>query len=459
MCWIAFRQVREREDTNETLDFMYRWLDSDVGATLEALEARAAPEPYYLVQPLSHDGQPWDRRSYVHRAFSPQAPKLLRAIRAKARKREGRLVTFAQLAKELRSEVTRKTREEEQIDHAQKEMVETVRASRLTVWARRYVKREMSIGVHEPVPVSIFMNDMVTITHWGKIGAAPHHATAILSYHDPEYREATFKTAQVLELWPPALLKSEYENSIGSYPDKVVTQARKFGESCILTDAIARLVYGSNYDGRYYAAPGNHHEETEARHRRKLDVLYPTVSGLPNVPKRGQMGSIRYDIAMTLWAHEAATRWKKCEDRLHAALVAGSIKAFDANGQAVPAEFWLANNCRNPETYRFRLKGKDIAGLGAVLVNATFTASVCVQTGLTPNALPADMASDPKAVAAYDVMVAYARERLASQRTREKRDALAQVVSRKTGYPVGKARNLYRHLPVDLKNPPRKALS
>ena len=73
--------------------------------------------------------------------------------------------------------------------------------------------------------------------------------------------------------------------------------------------------------------------------------------------------------------------------------------------------------------------------------------------------LPAELASDPKAVSAFDAMVTVAKARVASGGTREKRDALAQLVSEQTGYPVRKARDLYRHLPEELRNPTRTTLS
>lgn len=205
MDWIAFRQVRERDDIDETLDFVFRWSDSDVGPILEALEARADAEPYYVVQPSLYDGDPWDRRSYVHRAFSPAAPKLLRAIRAKARKREGRLVTYADLAAALRSEILHTTEENELLKHAHQKLMEAVRAARLPVWARQDVKRghENPAAVHAPAPIAIFMNELVTVTEWGTIGADSDHATAIYSYQGPEFRDVRFVTADVLAVWPP----------------------------------------------------------------------------------------------------------------------------------------------------------------------------------------------------------------------------------------------------------------
>jgi len=205
LSWIAFKEVRPRPDSDEAIDFTYRWSDSDAGPVLEALEARASVEPYCTVQPLILDGRPWDGNSYVHRAFSPVSPKMLRWIRAKARQREARLVTYSELAATLRAELETLADENRRIGEAQHALMEELRASRLTAWAKRDIRRgEVNpAAVHEAVPFSIFMDELVVVTEWGTIGPDPEHPTAIFRYHGPQFRDVRFATADVLAIWPP----------------------------------------------------------------------------------------------------------------------------------------------------------------------------------------------------------------------------------------------------------------
>ena len=445
--WIAWGQAKTLGDIQDQgWDAVVRWGTSALGQVLEALEARSAPEPYCTIR---EEFSPRGR-------FSRKGPSVLREIRARARKRTGMLVSYSELASELRGEI--EGLREDFIVHAVAELMEALRAKKITARGQRHhANGDKNPGAeHTSIPVDALIHPSVTIQLWNQIGIDAD--TDLLAWRAAKgmaYEDVRLKTSEVLALWPPDPARTAPCNGIGGRPERAAPRTKEIGESCIITDAIARLAYGSSYDGRYYAAPGNKYEEAEARNLRKADVQYPTVSRLPNVPDSRQISPEQYEAAMPRWVQENTARWKGSESLLHAALQAGSIKAFDASGRAVPAEFWLANNCRSPETYRFRLKGKDITGLGAASVNATFSPDGRVHTGSTSNGLPADLASDPKAVAAYDVMVTYARERLESQGTREKRDALAPAVSRKTGYPVRKARELYRYLPEELRNPTR----
>lgn len=204
LSWIAFKDVRPRPGSDEAIDFAYRWSDSDAGPVLEALEARAAVEPYCVVRSLFRDRQPWDGRSYCHRAFSPIGPKMLRWIRATARQREGRLVTYPELASMLRAELATLADENRRVEQARHELMEALRASRLAAWAKRDISRgeENPAAVHEEVPARIFMDERWVVTEWGTIGPDPEHPTAWYHQHGPHFREVRFLTADVLKVWP-----------------------------------------------------------------------------------------------------------------------------------------------------------------------------------------------------------------------------------------------------------------
>jgi hypothetical protein len=95
LSWIAFNKIRPRGDFGDAADFTLRWGHSNAGPVLEALEGRAAPAPFCVVQPVVADDVSWDGEAYAHRTSSPDSPRMLRWIRAMARQREARLVTYA----------------------------------------------------------------------------------------------------------------------------------------------------------------------------------------------------------------------------------------------------------------------------------------------------------------------------------------------------------------------------
>jgi hypothetical protein len=136
LSWIAFGKIRPRPDSDED-GRTYRWGHSWVAPTLAAPEARASDNPCYIVQPVTLDDQPWDRKSYVHPAFSPEAPQWLRRLRAKARKREGRLVSYTELAAMLRAEVAANAEEDSRVTKVRHDLLEALRASKLTAWGKR----------------------------------------------------------------------------------------------------------------------------------------------------------------------------------------------------------------------------------------------------------------------------------------------------------------------------------
>jgi hypothetical protein len=202
--WIAFPEVRPEPDDAEGIDVALRWSDSDLAVVLEALKARASAQPFYLVQPVILDGQPWDRKSYGHRLRSPSGPEGLRRIRAAARRREGRLLTFPELAQMLRHELTQLERQVRLLDEALTAVTEAVRVGKLDAWALQDTpKGELDpSAVYARVPPSVLFNDMVALTELGSIGADPDHPIAIFKYRGPRYREVRFRSEDVLALWP-----------------------------------------------------------------------------------------------------------------------------------------------------------------------------------------------------------------------------------------------------------------
>ena len=203
LSWIAFAELRPRADGTGAVDFTLRWGHSFACPTLEALNARAASEPYCTWQPLELDGQPWDGDSYAHPASSPNGPQMLRWIARQARGRLGRVVTFEELAAILRSELDVLRRDDELVDLAKRDLLEALRAGILTGWGKRDTRRgEPNLTAeYEAIKKEIFLNELVGITVWGTVGADPEHPTA--KYRGPSFSEVRFYSADVLQVFPP----------------------------------------------------------------------------------------------------------------------------------------------------------------------------------------------------------------------------------------------------------------
>jgi hypothetical protein len=198
LSWIAFSEVRPRDD------FTLRWGHRNAGPVLEALEARAAPAPFCVVQPIVADDVPWDRNAYAHKAWSRDGPRMLRWIRATARQREGRLVTYAELAARLRAELEAGAEEEVQVEGARRKLLEALRAARLTAWGKLDLRQGQPnpAAQYQAIPASIFIDELVSITEWGTVGADPHHPTTIHIYRGQSFREVRFHSAEAMTVWP-----------------------------------------------------------------------------------------------------------------------------------------------------------------------------------------------------------------------------------------------------------------
>ena len=202
--WIAFRGVRSRSDIADAINFTVRWGHSSAGQTLEALEARASPSPFCIWEPLSLDGELWDGHSFKHVAWSPNGPKMLRWILRQLQAKQGRIVSFREAAEVLRAEVEANLRDDELIKQAKRDLMEVLRARRLTAWGKPNGRRGQPnpAAEYEAIKASVYLDDLVSLTEWNAIGADPDNLTAIVEYRGPSYRDVRFYAADVLQVWP-----------------------------------------------------------------------------------------------------------------------------------------------------------------------------------------------------------------------------------------------------------------
>jgi hypothetical protein len=121
---IAFGEVRPNLDPADP--------GISMAAELRALEARAAPEPFCLYEPLILDGHPWDGISFSHPAGSPKGPELLRLIQARARLKDGRLASYGELAARLRGRLHADAHDAECLKRAAADVLNQLRGSAIT---------------------------------------------------------------------------------------------------------------------------------------------------------------------------------------------------------------------------------------------------------------------------------------------------------------------------------------
>jgi hypothetical protein len=205
LTWIAFRDLRPRPDFAEAVDFTLKWGHSSASQTLAALAARASGVPFYIWEPLILDGNPWDGDSYKHVAWSPNGPKMLRWIlrQLREKKGKGRFVRFGDAVELLRADLEAHRRHDELIGQARVELLEALRSRKLTAWGKRDLRRgePHPAAEYETVPVTLFLDELVTLTEWDTIGADPDHPTAIYKYRGPSFRDVRFYAADVVQLW------------------------------------------------------------------------------------------------------------------------------------------------------------------------------------------------------------------------------------------------------------------
>jgi hypothetical protein len=127
-------------------------------------------------------------------------------------------------------------------------------------------------------------------------------------------------------------------------------------DSFTLTDAIARLAYGADYDGRYNGPGGRAWTESDARALRRRDMRNPGNSKLPGTfALIGQSTPAASAEALTAWKETDGRRWRAVEEELLAELAAGDAYVFNETGKDPTAEFWLSNTLRSRRACRFRV--------------------------------------------------------------------------------------------------------
>jgi hypothetical protein len=204
LSWIAFRELRPRPDLPQAMDFTLRWGHTSASQTMEALEARGSASPYCIWEPLVLDGEPWDGHSFKHVAWSPHGPKMLRWIVVRLSSGQGRTVSFQDAAGILREELKAFQQYNEQIEQARHQLMEALRAETVTAWGKRDARRgePNPAAQYEAIAGSLFLDELVSFTEWGTIGADPDQPTAIFNYRGPTFREVRFHAANVLQVWP-----------------------------------------------------------------------------------------------------------------------------------------------------------------------------------------------------------------------------------------------------------------
>jgi hypothetical protein len=460
--WIAFRRAIPQERLGVlfkvTLD---RWLAVPADTVLDALETRAGISgngPFYAIRIGPGPRFDFDSHPSRYMVLSEKGPAILRLISRVHRREAGRLLSYADLARKLREEIAADERVSEQIEEAKAQIRDRAAGGLLVAFGIRVEPDGKRRGgaVHEALRASLFMHPAITLTEWDTVHTdTTRPLKEWWDEHLPRFEDMRFRTAEVLALWPHPL-SLDYDSAMASSPSSQCDSEAPHTDSCTLTDAIARIAYGNEYDGRYYAAPGDTWAEGETRQRRKVNRRYPTNSGLPGISNLAGMKNPEYDMALAAWKQADSKRWRDAEHFLLAKLLAGTVKAFDEIGHAVPAEFWLSNNLHSPRARAFRLKGADLHATLPVPAGTAAPSDQPETAASLSAGLPPDLANDPSASAAFDEMCRYARQQIASQGKPPKRDEAAQAANRiVTTYPVRKARGLYRYLPPDLRNPSR----
>jgi hypothetical protein len=202
--WIAFRELQPRPDLPDAVDFTLKWGSYDATQTLAALEARSSGAPYCVWEPSALDGEKWDGSTYKHVAASPHGPKMLRSIVSQLKTKHRRIVTFREAAGILQSELEAFRLFNVRTDEAKRELVDALPAGKLTAWGKRDTRRGQPdpSAQHEAILASVFLDELVSVTEWGTVGADPEHPTATFEYHGPAFRDVRFYADDVTRLWP-----------------------------------------------------------------------------------------------------------------------------------------------------------------------------------------------------------------------------------------------------------------
>ena len=183
LTWIAFGKPLTQYCLGADGAAMLRtWGTDQLGDLRIALEARAAEQPYTPLAGASR--KPWFADSYVGQSWAKTA----RTIRAGARQREQRLVSFVDLRDELVREHDRSVHGDKLLEMASAQLRGSLAAGRLTAFGRRHEGSE-----HEPIKTTVFMDAAISINWWDTVESEASGR---------RFDEVQFKTAEVLSVWP-----------------------------------------------------------------------------------------------------------------------------------------------------------------------------------------------------------------------------------------------------------------
>jgi hypothetical protein len=104
----------------------------------------------------------------------------------------------------LREEIEALQQDDERIEQARQILMGALRAGTLTAWGKRDARRGVPnpTASYEAITASVYLDDLVSITAWGTVGADPKQLEAICNYHGPSFRDVRFYTADVLKVCP-----------------------------------------------------------------------------------------------------------------------------------------------------------------------------------------------------------------------------------------------------------------
>ena len=135
--------------------------------------------------------------------------------------------------------------------------------------------------------------------------------------------------------------------------------------ACTLTEIVAQIAYGADYDGRYDGPPHGPWTEKEARAVRRSDASYPyqrklpgteVLHGLKNRQDGAENGPDIFSEKLEAFQNEDRARWKRAQAELRSELQTGRITAYDEMGNAVNPAFWLANDVSSALTEALLLR-------------------------------------------------------------------------------------------------------
>lgn len=205
MHWIAFGQTKSWEEYDgESYDLNSRWEfalggGAAVGAELrEALAARILESPFCPVSfwdDLSIDG------GYRHRALSPQGPRLLQRLRAKARKRDGRLVSYREILAELENDIALIEAQTRALDIAGIELVKALRAKKLTAVGQRGFEPPPGSDYVE-VPPAVFEHPATKLYVYDRFGADVGRPLIEWKGYRSDFANMRFSREEIQMLWP-----------------------------------------------------------------------------------------------------------------------------------------------------------------------------------------------------------------------------------------------------------------